>query len=116
MQRWPSFNAPQVLAFCGFFLSASSAWLAIVSLWYWKAMADVLPRGHNSGGAAFAINIPGMALELCCFLSALLAFFTLGVLLLCKPGLIRSWFTVFGFIGLVPAVLLFLMRIHVLVH
>jgi hypothetical protein len=118
MKPTPQTQSPQVGAFVGFLLAAVSATLTVVTLRYWKVMADALEGlapGQRSGGTAFAINMPGMALELVSFVFALVGLIALGGALIWRPRIITSWFTIAGLVCLIPITWLVLKRCGIFV-
>jgi hypothetical protein len=106
-------QSPQVAAFVGFVLAAVSATLTVITLQYWKVMADALesfPPTRRSGGQAFAVNIPGIALELVSFPFGLSALVALGGALIWRPKIITSGFTIVGLVCLAPIIWIVLRR------
>ena len=108
----PNFQSPQAAAFVGFVLAAVSSAFTVVTCYYWQVMADALeslPPGRRSGGSAFAVNIPGIALEVVSFTFGMLAMITLGGVLMWRPRVIKRWFTVAGLLCLMAPLAFFVL-------
>ena len=113
MKQLPTTQSPQVAAFIGFILAATSAAITLATLRYWMVMAhalEALPPKQRSGGPAFAVNIPGFALELVSFSLGVFALMVLGGTLIWRPRVITSWFTIVGLLCLIPITWLVLRR------
>lgn len=75
------------------------------------AYTSSVPHHTVQGGMAFSMNAPIMALEFLAYAVGAPAFIALGALLIWKPRLIKSWWTVAAWLCLVPSLLLFLTRL-----
>lgn len=96
---------PRVGACFGFVAAAVAGSLASVAWMYWKQMDEIfrgMPSQMRSGGTAFSVNLPGMAVEFPAYFFGVVAFLALGATLLWSPRTLRSWYSVAGIICLLP--------------
>ena len=59
---------------------------------------------------SFGMNAPVMLIELSAYVTGLVGFISLVAVACWKPAMLRSWFLIVGFIGLLPTLLLLLAR------